>query len=110
MAWIQHSKVLAITYLECGRDGGTRAVFWRFLQRMADRLVQGHHRYGRADRRQRYMTRLEKEVQAYRKTGNREHLMNAANYCFLECYYPEHPKTGYDPSVKSVTRSSTDEE
>lgn len=103
-----HEKILAVSYPDCGPDGGKRYTFWRFIQRMADRLVQGHYRYGKADPQQKYMSRLEREVKEYRLTGNREHLLNAANYCFLESVYPEHTKTGYDPTVESVTRFGSD--
>lgn len=52
----------------------------------------------------RYMTRLGLELQAYRRTGNTEHLYNIANYAHLEAYAPENGKFHYDDKAESVTR------
>lgn len=76
----------------------------RWFQRCANRLSQGECRYGPGDPRQRYMTRMKLEVRAYSKTGNEEHLLNIANYCFLEANFPEHKKHHFDAYVDSVTR------
>ena len=75
-----------------------------FLQRMVNRLVVGHYRYGEAKKSQRYMSRLIAEVKTYKKTGNQEQLINSANYCFLETIAPENDKSTFDPTVESVTR------
>lgn len=101
-----HDKIIAVFYPDCGPDGGKRRRFAGFMQRMADRLVQGNCRYGKATAGQLYLTRLDLEVKAYVKTGNREHLYNVANYCFLESICPQHPATCYDPEVGSVTRQN----
>src|ERR1044072_4488539 len=75
-----------------------------FFQRMVYRLQTGWvHGYG-FDRRYRYMTRLVKEYIAYVKTGNKEHLINVANYAYLEFHNPEHPNAHYNPGVESVSR------
>jgi len=50
------------------------------------------------------MTRMKLEVTAYRKSGNREHLLNIANYAWLESQAPENPKFHWDNTVDSVTR------
>ena len=81
-----------------------RIAFSKFAQCMANRLLQGHVRYGAPDADKRYMTRLILETKAYKRTGNREHLYNIANYCVLECITPENNKHHLDASVDSVTR------
>jgi hypothetical protein len=78
-------------------------LFKAFAQKAVNRLMQGWPRYG-FDPKFRYMTRLEAEVKAYRKTGNCEHLVNAANYAYMESEKPEHPRSHWDTSAKSATR------
>lgn len=80
------------------------AAFKEFVQRMANRIAQGHARYGRPHKDKKYMTRMGLEIQAYRRTGNAEHLYNIANYAHLEAYAPENMKFHYDDKVGSVTR------
>lgn len=78
--------------------------FQQFVQLMANRLLQGDARYGSPQKGKRYLTKLNKELHAYRCTGNAEHLINVANYCWLEMEAPEHNSFHFDPSVGSVTR------
>jgi hypothetical protein len=77
-----------------------------FLQRMANRLIMGAYRYdkGKPLKKAKYLTRLQAEVDAYRWTGNLEHLVNAANYCYLESVAPEREKTFWRSDRRSVTR------
>ena len=75
-----------------------------FMQFMANRLGFGAYRYGPPDKSQKYMTRLRLELNAYKKKGNYEQLLNIANYCWLESRAPENKKFHYDPNVDSVTR------
>lgn len=75
-----------------------------FLNKMSKRIHQGHARYGAPDRSKLYLKRLEIEVKAYKRTGNMEHLINAANYCWLESICPQSPKFHMDNTVDSVTR------
>ena len=75
-----------------------------FMQQMANRLIIGEIRYGSPKKEQNYMTRLIMEVKAYKRTGNREHLLNIANYCWLESEAPENKKHHFDNLVDSVTR------
>jgi len=82
----------------------TERAFKEFVQGMANRIAQGHARYGHPDKRKRYMTRAKMELAAYVKTGNVEHLINTANYCFLEQLEPENKKFHHDSFVDSVTR------
>ena len=81
--------------------------FREFVQQQVKRLVQGHFEYGPPCKSKNYMTRLEAEVKAYRRTGNREHLLNAANYCWLESEAPQNRKYHWDNTVLSVTRRDT---
>lgn len=71
---------------------------------MANRLAVGEFRYGSPNRRQKYMSRLEKELEAYKESGNREQLINIANYAILESIAPEHPQAHFDNTVASATR------
>jgi hypothetical protein len=83
---------------------GLERLFNQFLQRMANRISVGHIRYGIPDSRKLYMSRLETELAAYKKSGNMEHLWNIANYAFLESYAPEHKSHHLDSTVESATR------
>ena len=50
------------------------------------------------------MTRLGLELKAYRRTGNRELLLNIANYSWLESVAPENKKFHWDNTAESATR------
>ena len=78
--------------------------FGLFVQRMANRIQVGEIRYGSPKRRQRYMSRMMVEMEAYKKSGNMEHLLNIANYCWLEAEAPENKKFHFDAKVNSATR------
>jgi len=82
--------------------------FIQFTQQIANRLAQAYPRYesehGGLHKSQRYMTRLGLELRAYRKTGNREHLLNISAYAYLESQAPENARFHYDQSAGSVTR------
>ena len=79
-------------------------VFRDFVQSQANRLTVGHFRYGAPHRRKKYMSRLQVELDAYKDTGNREHLINIANYAILESLAPEHPQAHFNNMVASATR------
>jgi hypothetical protein len=79
-------------------------LFLEFIQQMANRIVVGNWRYGKPQSRKKYMSRIKVELEAYEESGNREHLMNIANYCFLERVAPEHPQAHFNNMVESVTR------
>ena len=86
-------------------DMQTTVEFRAFLQQMLNRRCVGALRYGDQPKvRQRYMTRLARELKAYRKTGNIEQLLNIAVYAFLESVAPEHRHQHWDATVDSVTR------
>lgn len=78
--------------------------FIRFLQGMMNRRQVGFLRYGVSKARQKYMTRMKMEVEAYEKTGNMEQLYNIAAYAFLESFTPENKNFHHDASADSVTR------
>jgi hypothetical protein len=71
-----------------------------FLQGMINRLIIGNHRYGSPDRRKAYTQRLATELTRYKATGNREHLINIANYALLESLTAPY----HDPTAPSATR------
>lgn len=75
-----------------------------FLQRMVNRVLVGRVRYGPINRNKQYIKRLQLEIKEYEKTGNAEHLYNAANYAFLESYSPSHPKFHLNATTDSATR------
>lgn len=80
----------------------------QFLQGMLDRLVVGHFRYGPPNPEKEYAGRATKELKAYARTGNKEHLRNAANYCLLEFAAPSHPSPYDSKVVRSATRKPKD--
>lgn len=82
------------------------AHFQDFIQKMANRWLQGHTRFGLPGREWRYMSRLEKELKAYKRTGNVEHLFNIANYAGLEMQAPENPLCHFNANASSATRHS----
>ena len=79
--------------------------FTVFLQAVVNRRCVGALRYGdKPQARQKYLTRLRKELQVYRQSGNFEQLLNIAVYCFLESAAPENKKFHFDPAAASATR------
>lgn len=84
----------------------TEHTFQQYCQRMANRIMQGHARYGEPKQGLQWIERAELELKAYKRTGNAEHLFNLSNYGFLEYLAPEHPKFHEDGSVGSVTRGA----
>ncbi len=74
------------------------------MQAMLNRAGVGNLRYGSPATRKRYMTRLGKELRAYRKTGNAEHLFNIGVYAWLETVTPQHLHQFFDMTAESATR------
>lgn len=87
-----------------GKAKGIGFKVW--LQYQANRLFVGELRYGSGSHRQQYMTRMEKELNKYKQTGNFEQLLNIANYAFLESEFPENKKFHFDPNAASATRAA----
>lgn len=78
--------------------------FQKFFQKCANRIIHGAIQYGKTNSNRKYLTRLDLEVKAYKKTGNAEYLYNIANYAFLEYCAPEHKKHHENNEVDSITR------
>lgn len=78
--------------------------FTDFLNAMSKRIQVGHFRYGTPNVSKLYIDRLKAELIAYKRTGNMEHLLNIANYAFLESLCPQNKKFHFDNTVESVTR------
>lgn len=95
---------LKIHWIEVLRNKPIVKQFNDFTQKMANRLILGNMRYGDPNKDKKYLTRLNIEIKAYRRTGNAEHLYNIANYCVLETIAPENKKFHFDPMVDSATR------
>lgn len=79
-----------------------------FLQKMLNRVAFGYYRYGSQVREggvpKQWVKRATLEIKAYKRTGNSEHLINAANYMMCECISPEHPKHHFKHESVSATR------
>ena len=81
-----------------------KELFCEFVNMMSKRIMQGHPRYGPPNKEKKYIKRLRLELKAYRLTGNMEHLVNAANYAWLESVAPSNRKFHHNSYVDSVTR------
>lgn len=84
--------------------------FLEFVQHQANRLAFGYAQYEAKTKgpvkQNKYLTRMDRELKAYKRSGNREHLLNLANYAWLETQAPEHKNFHWDNSVDSVTRGA----
>lgn len=78
----------------------------RFLQAMVYRAGVGNLRYGSPATRKKYLTRMSKELKAYKATGNAESLFNLAVYAWLETVTPEHRNQHFNMAAESVTRGT----
>lgn len=61
------------------------------LQMCVSRLCVGELRYGKPVAYQDYVSRAKRALARYKQSGNKEQLIDAANYCLLEFYAPLHP-------------------
>jgi len=79
--------------------------FQRFLDAMSKRIAQGHPTYGDpVNSGQPFLHFLKCELDAYDRTGNRDHLINIANYAWLESIAPQHPNSHMDARTASTRR------
>lgn len=73
----------------------------RFERRMREGLLMGRFRYGRMQRTDRLnydrTGSAQKRLAEYRKTGNLEMLVDAANLCMLEFEHGTHPLRHWGP-------------
>lgn len=95
---------MTLWWSENSRDGGKARAFHKFVQQMANRMMVGSFVYdrGRPDRAKQYMSRIEAELRAYKRTGNHEHLINISNYSVLESLSPENPLYHHDAEARSA--------
>jgi len=83
----------------------------RFEELMRNRLLMGAYRYGRfaepgKTAGQRIQASIAARLDRYRRTGNLECLVDAANYCLLEFEHSTHPLAHFraeDDEVHSVS-------
>ena len=78
--------------------------YGEFFQFLLNRLVMGHYRYERDLKK--LPPRIEgilERLDSYRASGNREYLLDIANFCALEYTYPTHPEANF----ASVERDHT---
>lgn len=72
-----------------------------FEQYMRNRLIMGALRYGllldKKKKRNKYdlLGAIKSKVQKYVETGNKEYLVDIANYCLLEFECNDHPKAHF---------------
>lgn len=68
--------------------------FVTFIQQMLNRMAMSHFKYGNmADKYPHNANALssgQKRVHLYQKTGNIEHLLDAANFFVIEALFPSH--------------------
>lgn len=70
-----------------------------FLRYMRNRLLMGRLRYGTkkfTKVRYNYTKSVADKIRLYEQTGNRELLVDIANYCMLEFRHGRHPKAHFD--------------
>lgn len=72
-----------------------------FLQKMVNRCIVGFYRYGPfrfiVHHPKAPLDRLKTCLAKYERTGNREHLVDLANYAMAEFTYPSHPNAHFRP-------------
>lgn len=81
-----------------------KETFKQFLTQMCSRVIVGELRYGKPHVLKDYFSKLQTEGRAYKRTGNIEHLINIANYAYLEANWPSHPNTHLNTTAKSAYR------
>ena len=71
-----------------------------FIQKMRNRILVSHYKYGwmkdsypeLADA----VACLKQRLELYKKTGNKEHLIDVANFAMIEYMYPRHPNAHFE--------------
>lgn len=72
-----------------------------FIQGMLDRMAFGYHNYGHMRRkldRPDNIKNIQIRLKEYKKTGNTEFLMDAANFAMMEFAVPSHPDAFFKPT------------
>lgn len=94
------------------KDGVPSEVSKDFLQGMIDRMAVSYHKYGAVKDADGLdpIRNLNERIHLYLNTGNREWLMDAANFAMIEFMYPQHKEAHYRPtdSKESPGRWGTD--
>lgn len=74
---------------------GAASVDVQFLQRMVNRIIMSHFKYGPAKdqypEQAQALPNIYERVKMYEETGNTEWLVDAANFSMLEYMFPSHP-------------------
>lgn len=78
-----------------------------FVQKMRNRIVVSHYKYGwmkdtypeLADA----IACLEERLALFKKTGNKEHLVDVANFAMIEFMYPRHPDARFKGTDSDVS-------
>jgi hypothetical protein len=73
-----------------------------FVHLMMNRMGMSYYKYGPCHRAfpklVDALATMEKYVELYKQTGNRERLVDAANYLMIEFMYPRHPDAHFTPT------------
>lgn len=77
--------------------------WYEFLRTITNYMINGHCRYGEPKKTQLYLDSLTEELKRYKRSGNREHLINIAVYCWLEMVAPQHNNHHWKDTEKSAT-------
>lgn len=71
---------------------GVESIDFKFLQRMVNRIIMSHFKYGPAKNQYPHVNEalpnIYERVKKYEETGNTEWLVDAANFCMLEYMFP----------------------
>jgi hypothetical protein len=72
-----------------------------FIRKMMARIVFGFYRYGQSKQyaensSYNIIETIKKRLQAYVETGNKEHLVDAANFIMIEYMYPQHKNVHFE--------------
>ena len=73
-----------------------------FVQAMANRMAVSFHKYGPVSEgypeRVDAIESLQARLTMYAKTGNKEWLVDAGNFCMIEFMHPAHPDAHFRPT------------
>lgn len=72
-----------------------------FIQKMKARVFVGFYRYGQSKQyaetnKYDIIETIKARLRLYQDTGNKEHLVDAANFIMIEYMYPQHPNAHFE--------------
>lgn len=71
-----------------------------FIRKMKNRIVVSHYKYGWMEHTYPELAdaiaSLEERLSLYKKTGNKEHLVDVANFAMIEYMFPRHPDAHFE--------------